>query len=187
VLFKKSENPVAPFGVGIIKKGQGRPPAGDYAMWWSSPQDADVASSPCVAHVERSVRALDRIESYVFGTLRFSLGLQPGPDRRPIPPDGVTYSLLGPEDRPILISVDPEKGFGLFFHPELTPVPYRDKLWQEFAEYSEACRATVEARRLPKDPRPRDHSTALEHWEGVRRSLAMHASEVSSLGVIRID
>jgi len=186
VFHKKPTNPLAPFGVGFLKGLRTKPPEGDYTMWWPTSDDPDSGTSACVIWIDRSIRALDRFESYVLGAFRFSLGLQPGPERNPIPEQGVTYFLEGPEERPVLVNVDPEKGFGLFFHPEQTPPSYRDDLWRRFAQYAEASRALIETQRIPKDPKPRGHSTALEHWEGVRRSLAMHGREVASLGVLRL-
>jgi hypothetical protein len=179
-------DPFRPFGADLLRKQEGDLPGVEYAMWWSTEEDPDFAKSPGVAHIDRTYAALDGIETYVLAAILHSLdlaGKETG--RARLPDEEASIPLMGPEDRPLVLSASAEKGLRFHFPTETTPVSYRDRFWKHFADYAAEWRAGVEGRNLPKDPPHEVFGRPAEHWRAMRQFAERRPEEgVEKVGLL---
>ncbi len=163
-------DPLRGFGSGDLALLKESPPKEEFAMWWSSDGDALANRSPCVAAIGRAYRALDGIETYVFGAMMRQLR-QVGPEtgRVRLPKEGATLYVEGPEGRQLLLEASQEKGIRFMFPVKRTPVAYRDAFWTVFADYAETWKKGATERGLARDPAA--EVNPLGWWTGMEKVM----------------
>jgi hypothetical protein len=176
-------DPFSPFGATAFQTDAS--PSGEpRAAWWATEDDPDFAASETFHAMDRAVRALDGVHSYVFAAwLREHALGTPMARRAALPRGGYTLTLRGPEEVSVWFSADAEKGIALHFLRE-TPRLYRERLWGLFAEYAEGWRGQVEERGWAKDP-PTDPDP-LGHWLFFQRSLKVQLAQGMTMHAVRV-
>lgn len=133
-------NPLRQLDTSMFRRA-GRIPPGDYAVWWSTPNEPHLAGSKVCSYIDRAYAALDGLHSPVFAAFLQDLGMlgDDRPKRVALPDEHLSVPMIGPEECPMFLCASAEKGIA-FALPVNASVTYRDTLWKLFAELVEAFR-----------------------------------------------
>lgn len=176
------------FNPNLLNRRKEPLPPGHYAMWWSTQDDPDPRTSPCMASITRAYEALDRVETYALGALLRGVGAIKEPSRVALPPGGSTLALSGPEGVPLVMSTSAEKGIGFHFAKDTTPARYRDAFCKLFAEFAADCRQQITGQGLPLDPEAEDRPAAW--WRLSQATIAQAADRgeaIHEVGTIAVE
>jgi len=170
----------------VFAKPEAPMPTGEYAMWWTTPEDPDFATSKTVASIDRAFRALEGYESYVLAAILKAVGAAEGDARRvPLPEDGLSLKIQGPEFAPVVVTAMQEKGLRFHLHTKSTSTKYRERFWKLFAEYAEERRSRAQERGFAMDEPSPNYGRPQGWWEAAKRAAVRHAGEgaVMSFGL----
>ncbi len=134
-------------------------PRGEYAMWWSMPEDTLFHQSPDNPQLERIMALVQDYGTYLFGHLLCEIKM-PGFEklqRVGLPDQEANFVLMAPESQLVVLSVSKEKGIRFQFSQEKTSANYRHFFLQHIAGYFDAYRLFLEEQKAPKDT-PSDES-----------------------------
>lgn len=178
-------NALVPFDLGRLNRAPDDPTqAGHHAIWWTRDLPADVEGLAGLDAIQRSYRALDRIETYAFAHLLRQFGLAVGrPSRADLPEEPALIPVRGPEGVPLLISASAAKGIRIHFGVDATAESYRDAFWANWAGYFEAFRVGLLENGLALDLEA-DESPM--EWWGLNEAFlrGQPAGSACELGVI---
>lgn len=160
-----------------------RPPAGDYAMWWETPGDEDVGSSPCIADIEAYYEALEGYQTYFLAAYAVRAGLVPEGTSRVALPKDLTFALCAPGDVPVLVTASEEKGVRFHLHSELVPASYRNNFMRALARAAKEMRAMAQQANAPRDV---SALSPLRHWGMVRKPMQVDGKplKLAALGIV---
>lgn len=151
---------------------------GEYAMWWSSDDDPHLGSSPTKDHYRTIYDNLFGYESFFVGMLVHSLKNNEEISRISLPEETKTLSVIGPEDKKMLIELSAEKGIQFLFPTQNTSTKYRHNVLKLIAKSIKFLNAGMQERNVPQE-RYETHPKAyfdeiianLESGRGVYTSL----------------
>lgn len=177
ILPARPTNALEPLGPGhFVKASEDRPPA-EYALFWPSPEDPTLASSPALGSLDRFFSALDgRFYAYLT-MLAHELELGGGGDERPqvyaLPAQPLVVGLDGPGGIKLYLHAS-ERG-GLWFACDTrTPAPSRNLLLKHLALSAEMLRAAADERRVPKRD---EEKSILASWREEREAFLRQEKE----------
>lgn len=176
---------IKPLDTYHFTKAERAPAKGQYGMWWTTPEDPDARRSPDLATLQRIFTAFDGYESWAFGVLLQGAGLLETDTPRVALPVGEPRSvaLEAPDGHVVLLSASAEKGLRFHFH-SATPAKYRTLLLGHLASLAESMRKTIEANRLPRDPKSK--SSPLGWFTMARHQLSNSKASPAMLGAITV-
>ena len=177
------------FDFRLFSRTKDRPPPGTYAMWWTTPGDPDLRSSPTIASIDRVYRAVDGYASYFLALMLEAMGTaDPGETRVPMPKD-VSVVWRGPEGGFYPLSISEEKGIRFHLSIETTSVRFREVFWRLFAEFAEEKRNAFVNARLPKDELSTEYPGGpLAWWESAKSFFErLGGGPHASLGVYLVE
>src|SRR5438552_4764883 len=86
------------FDFRLFSRTKDRPPPGTYAMWWVTPEDSNLRSSPTIASIDRVYQAVHGYASCFLALILEALGTaHPGETRVPLPKTPLSPLWRGPE------------------------------------------------------------------------------------------
>ncbi len=177
ILPARPSGALEPLGPGhFVKASEERPPA-EYALFWPSPEDPALASSPALGFLDRFFSALDG-RFYVYLTM-LAREIELGGDEDDqaqvyaLPAQPLVVGLEGPGEIGLYLHAS-EKG-GLWFACDTrTPAPLRNLLLKHLAQSAEMLRAAADERGAPR----RDEEKGiLARWREVRDAFLRQEEE----------
>ncbi len=112
-------------------------PPGDYAMWWTSPEDPLFQNSPVRRYITQAFEALDGIEAEFYASILRSIRFA---DKdcgfAALPENMEAIPIRESGENIVLLVASREKGIKFHFHITQTPVAFRNEFWRLFAEYA---------------------------------------------------
>ena len=163
-------------------------PKGEYAMWWPTTEQPRFSESVAFRYLDRSFRALDGWEPYLFSFFVNQLDLL-GKTPQSIlllPDEPLIQPLEGPEYCKMFLCASAEKGISFAFHVATTPARHRDIFYRLYAAFSEVlAEGLVKAKHSRA---PAAERQVLGWWSAMisfmRQKEAEGASDIK-VGVIR--
>ncbi|MBD3249088.1 hypothetical protein GF336_03520 [Candidatus Woesearchaeota archaeon] len=151
----KESSPFREFGVDILSVVKEFPKEG-YALWWATKKEKKFIGSKVQKDIHRSFKALDQIESYVFGSIARTLKLSEGSRRVGLPKEPITLPIEGPNNEIFLLYASSEKGIQFRFNTK-KDAKYRDFFWNQFAKYAEGWKKVILKEGWPLDQYKDNH------------------------------
>lgn len=134
------------------------PTPGEYVTWWSSREEPTFSGTKTQKRMLASYKALRGINSIVLAAILKESGFYPDPElgRATLDEETAVFHLKGPEDQPIILTANIEKGLRFHFSKH-TPVYYRKYFHKAFLKYAKEWRKWVIERNIPLDPPDPEH------------------------------
>ncbi len=165
-----------------------RAPA-EYALWWPTPDDPWLHSSPALGALERWFEALDGHAALLFSALLRALGLvadepgQPAP-LYALPDETLLMPASGPAGTALYLHASRAAGLWLAFDTR-TPPARRDLLLRLLADLAVRLRASAERHGI--DALAAEQGVALQFWRATRAdALSKEAAGAVDLRLGRI-
>lgn len=160
------------FDFRLFSRTKDRPPPGTYAMWWVTPEDSNLRSSPTIASIDRVYQAVHGYASCFLALILEALGTaHPGETRVPLPKNPISPLWRGPENRLYPVSISEEKGIRFYLPLSTTTVRFREEFWRLFAEFAERKRSAFVDARLPEDAPSLEYPGGPPDWWEAAKSL----------------
>lgn len=182
----KRSNPFRPLTHHDFRKWEKGYPASQYSMYWNTGDTAPYLESDTCKNMKRVYENSAGIQTYIYGSILYGLGLFDKLQRCKIPINPETIPFEGPEEQLIILSVSEEKGIQLMF-PESSCAPaYRDMFWKAFADYTEKIRNDVVSNNYPIDHEVEEDGP-LGWFKFTLEVIKKHQMEPGAFGVMYID
>ena len=126
-----------------------------YAVWWSTTKEPVFQNSKSFQDLQQISKTLDGYESYFIGrffkALKIPEFMGESVKRVALPKKERTLTVIGPEEKIILLSFSQKKGIRLHFDRHTTPFGYRAAIIEQLCIAIQAYTIRLQLRDLPRD------------------------------------
>lgn len=131
-------------------------PNGNYALWWRDIDESFYAKSPELTILEDCLFTSAGKESLLLGMLMAQLHKKPFEGRIGLPDTRKELALIGPEEKPVILLLDPERGMLFLFPISTTDATYRRRFLTVYRNWAKTVIGYLENNQqgLQLDPRP---------------------------------
>ena len=128
--------PLRQFGPDLLTKLGKSIPEGSYIIWKQSTEDEKYSNSEEFQLIKEYHDLSDGIHSYLLAEILRSIkDIEDNVGRIELPDDEYSVGLVGPENKPLIISASSKKGVIFYFHGERATPRYRRLFWSHFNKY----------------------------------------------------
>lgn len=132
-----------------------------YAMWWSSPNDAQFTMSKAAEYINRFYETVDGYETSMNGLFGVMFKMHPQIDRVDLP-DDLVIPFEGPGSEVILLGIGKKRGFNFYFPVNDRTTTYRDDFLREFIPFTKEMIGLMKERKYKQDRWP---NMPIEWWK----------------------
>ena len=128
--------PLRQFGPDLLTKLGKSTPEGPYVMWKNDEGNGQFSESKEFNHVSEYQDLCDGIHSYLLAEILRSLkDIEDNIGRVELPEEEYSIGLVGPENKPLILSASRKNGIIIHFHNERCSSRYRTLFWKHFLTY----------------------------------------------------
>jgi hypothetical protein len=133
--------------------------AGEYAMWWQTPDECTLNNSATFEYLSRMYDVYKGYETYLHGYILQQTEVLVGElSRIKLPEDHVKYVLQAPENKKIFLDISQEKGIRFLFPVITTSRAYRERFLHGIVADLLAARLALQNQEMPLDEQLKPNS-----------------------------
>ena len=144
---------IQPFKLADLQYDKDAMIAGEYAMWWQTPDDLTFHDSTSMEYLSKMYEVYKGYETYFHGCILQQTGVigEEQLSRIKLPEDHVKYVLQAPENKKIFLDTSQQKGIRFLFPVITTSRTYRERFLQAVLSDLLVARLALQNREVPLD------------------------------------